>query len=169
MGVGCSSFFACPGQQPRSSAPRRNRLTSHSSGRLRRRLIQALGRRCALKESHHLYDSGACCTARRQHRHIYLWHAPAARISGRLPRWQRRWPPSLWLFHIIQYVHVLGCCRCLLGNRRHLEQIWSAINMCSVSPNLALRPNISFKRTASPPLNSSVRRQRRMHQLGGKL
>jgi len=43
VGVGCSSFFACPGQQPRSSAPRRNRLTSHSSGRLRRRLIQALG------------------------------------------------------------------------------------------------------------------------------
>ena len=44
MGVGCSSFFACPGQQPRSSAPHRNRLTSHSSGRLRRRLIQALER-----------------------------------------------------------------------------------------------------------------------------
>jgi hypothetical protein len=32
--------------------------------------------------------------------------------------------------------------------------------MCSVSPNLALRPNISFKRTASPPLNSSVRLHR---------
>ena len=31
MEVGCSSFFACPGQQPRSSAPPRNRLTSHSS------------------------------------------------------------------------------------------------------------------------------------------
>ena len=43
MGVGCSSFFACPGQQPRPSALCRNRLTFHASGRLRRRLTQVLG------------------------------------------------------------------------------------------------------------------------------
>jgi hypothetical protein len=34
---------------------------------------------------------------------------------------------DLWLLYVVWYIHGLGLNRGWLGNRRHLEQVWPAI------------------------------------------
>ena len=161
MGQSVAQVVRSRWQSLSPSVQRRNRLTSHSSGRLRRRLIQALGGRAfpfAVLRRRRVFGS---VFAKRV---VSFWAGLRCRLSR---AWSFAVPRARWLISLLRSSR---CARFvatwrsssaarsshaghkLRGIAGHSKQRYRAAHRRrSVLPS-----NQSFKRTAAPPLNSSV-------------